>query len=241
MSQFTQRMKRTFSQSQGSSAPQASVKRFKASRPRIAAKKANNKYHHVSPQDIGPELKYIDNVVSGTFYTTAGPINQLLNGVATGTDNTNRIGRKIVMKSIQMRLLIHNSVSNLTSFLTDNQTTTRIAVVYDKQPDGSALNPQQVWNAVATSTDPMECRNPNYLERFDVLIDETVTLNQAGCNSAHVIRYHKLDLPTRYIGTGNSISDIESGSLYLCVFDDNTTGVHNSTCAGSIRINYSDM
>ena len=79
------------------------------------------------------ELKTIDNQV-GLAPTQTGSSVSLLNGVATGTDYTNRIGRKIILKSILLRCSMYND----TTTSDPNGDVVRVLVVSDSQTNGAA-------------------------------------------------------------------------------------------------------
>ena len=79
------------------------------------------------------ELKAIDTNPTLTPIANNGSL-QLINGIATGTDYTDRTGRKIMLKSLLGRIFIYPSIT----LSSENGTTTRCLIVYDSQTNGTA-------------------------------------------------------------------------------------------------------
>ena len=76
------------------------------------------------------ELKTIDSS-STTDIPAAGLVNTI-NGVAAGTDYNNRIGRKIMMKSLLLRIVL-SPIATASAPIGD---AVRIIVFYDTQTNG---------------------------------------------------------------------------------------------------------
>jgi len=159
----------------------------------------------------------------------------LVNGFAQGAGQNQRIGRKVQMKSMIFRYTM-----NTNAYAADQ----RILIVYDKQSDGilplitdilqndpgSGLNP--TYNA------PM---NLNNSDRFVILADEID--HTYGGGSAVYARsgkmYRKINLPIHFGGTGNTLADISSGSIYvLCA---TASGGANQGIGYFSRIRYTDV
>ena len=89
------------------------------------------------------ELKSIDNSLIVTApITTAGSVT-LLNGVATGTDYVNRIGRKVIMKSLLMRVNFYPIGSTTNGILGEN---IRYMILVDSQPNGALPSVTDILN-----------------------------------------------------------------------------------------------
>lgn len=161
------------------------------------------------------ELKTIDSGTVAYGAVGGGAVNcTLLNGVATGTDYTNRIGRTITMSSILIRFKFYVNTS------TNTGDTIRIMLIYDTQTNG----------AIPTSTDVlqtanyMEPVNLNNRDRFLVLRDKFIGMPAAvitpplvagSPREVPVKMYLKLNKDTIYGGTTSGIASIQSGALYL--------------------------
>lgn len=164
-----------------------------------------------------PELKTIDSgSVGPTNFSTAGAV-LLLNGVAQGDDYTNRIGRKITMKSILMRFSVFSQA-------TDNLQTgdiLRVMIVYDNQSNGVAPTVANILQTASWDSP----QNLDNRDRFLVLADKVfnrpaaiyaagvITAGQAGAASRKI--YRKISLQTQFNGTGATVGSIAGGSVYM--------------------------
>jgi len=155
-----------------------------------------------------PELKFIDTSVSTNLtaasLTFSAP--QLLNGVAPGSGATDRIGRKLVMKSMYMRATVRAGTGSAGSG------PIRCIIFYDKQSNGAAPAATDLLLANEFNSQ----NNLSNRDRFVVLSDEITEpvgtqIEQA---RAHVV-YKKINLETVFnAGTAGTIADITSGSVY---------------------------
>lgn len=153
----------------------------------------------------------------------------LLNGLTIGANAYQRIGRKVLNKSIHVRgdVSWFQAGSAATDFM-------RILLVYDKQSDGAAPTFAQVIQSVAagggTASGAAEFFNLDNVDRFVVLRDFKYKVDTGGAGSTLVqtggaqteckwiIDEHvKADLPTIYSATSNAgtVADILSGGIFL--------------------------
>lgn len=160
----------------------------------------------------------------------------LLNGTATGTDFTNRIGRKVCWKSFLITGLIQVQDAAVDANLW------RIMVVYDSQPNGALPAITDVLTQ-ATATAPM---NLNNRDRFRVLMDKMGTLGYynaasglADKTSTMIRKYKRINLETIYDGTTAAIADIQSGSIFLLTIGTNANGL-GSQCWIHVRMRFVD-
>jgi len=184
-----------------------------------------------SPQ----ELKVIDSTEGVVAADTTGSITGI-NFVATGTDFTNRIGRKVIWKSFTLTALIQPSDAATDSNLW------RIMVVYDKQPNGALPAVTDVLTA-ATSTSNM---NLNNRDRFRVLLDKMGTIGFynvsqqiADKTSAMVRKYKRINLQTIFDGTAADIGSIQTGSIFVLTVGTNAAGL-GSQCWIATRMRFVD-
>jgi len=174
-----------------------------------------------------PEKKSID--VNTTFTTGANGVwsaGQLLNGCAAGTGATNRVGRKITMKSHQMRSFSTNNSANGGNV--------RILIVYDKQSNGAAPVITDVLGADLV-TAPMNLSNA---DRF-VVIHDVITQGPTDLAATwHEKHYKKIGLETLFGNTGATIADINSGSVYGFVAGAGAVAVTTTLWS---RVRFADM
>lgn len=119
------------------------------------------------------ELKAIDRTVTGAL---PNQLNNGLNGLVKGTDYSDRTGRRINIKSIQIRAQIYPNTGTSSGTAIGN--TVRFFLVVDKQSNGTLPNLSDIFNTDSTAafTEPniYSQRILNYRERFEVLIDELI-------------------------------------------------------------------
>lgn len=163
-----------------------------------------------------PELKFVDVAGSlGIINPTQWSELDLLNPIATGTNASDRIGRKIQMKSILFRWN-GSGLSNFYAF--------RILLVYDREPNG----------VLPTILDVLEGNNfnsPNNLSngnRFIILADQLHENHGYNQNNISVTTgtglyragkiYKKINLPEHFnAGTSLDITSITAGAIYAIV------------------------
>ena len=173
------------------------------------------------------ELKTIDTGPTTTNVTSTATLT-LLNGVATGTDYTNRIGRKIRMRNLYIRYWMAPEDN------TCNDNVVRCMIVYDNQTNGAAPNITDILN----SSSVVEQLNLNNRDRFKVLWDKLFILGavsniatQAFSNGHNTYSGKKfIKLPLKgamealFGGTGSTVGSIQTGSIYLVLLAVATAG-----------------
>jgi len=202
---------------------------------------------------INPKLKTLDIEFSGAYanpYVVDQLANQPINvnnlpiiqNIATvqqGAAESQRIGNKIALKSLRVRL---QAVP--TSKVNGSETHARFMVVYDRQTNGT----YPAANNLLSSLDQagttiagkyLDSINPNYLERYVVLADEYMTfqpVDSVGANNLevgptgdkafYIDRYIKLrNLETQFNGSASplTIGYVTTGALYLLMWGDAAT------------------
>lgn len=184
------------------------------------------------------ELKVIDTNTALTPFAATGAL-QLINGVATGTDYTDRVGRKIIMRSLYMRIFIYPTITTNSQ----NGTTSRCLVVYDTQPNNA---PPAVADILQVNTydAPMNLSNR---DRFKVLYNHYVFTPAFVYAAASLTNgdpiprmfkcYKKINLPTIFSGTGSTIGSIQTGSVYVLLQSNNDL---TTSADGWFRIRFED-
>lgn len=183
------------------------------------------------------ELKVVDTAQFASDFDTTGTFT-LLNGVATGSDFNNRIGRKVCWKSLLVQGHIINegdpAVTNLCRFM----------VIYDSQPNGSLPALTDVLTA-ATSTAPL---NLNNRDRFKVLLDKRYALGSVSTTATQAVsdrttalihKYKKINMDTIFDGTTAAIGDIQTGSIFALTVGTEAAGTTYEARV-SIRLRFTD-
>lgn len=179
------------------------------------------------------ELKVIDNQQVIAPLLTTGSI-ALVNGVAQGTDFTDRIGRKVVVKSIHLKYYVQ-AYNNVDVPLGD---IVRVLLVWDYQANGSLA----AVGDVLTNVDVLGGINLTNRERFKILYDKRHTFGAIEYTGAAPVagdsrpvfaqRYIKCNMPMVFAGTANTIGSIQTGSMLLMV----VTASSSTGYAGNFRI-----
>lgn len=223
---LAQPMKRTVSVS---SNPSRSVRRRLKARPKklLIVPRASKQR---------TELKTFDfNTVASNFQNT-GQFS-VLNAMTQGPEFYQRIGRKIYMRSIEIRGYVSNVATGITDF-------GRIMLIYDSQTNGGTPPLAALLQSANTGaiTDAFTGINMNNRQRFTVLRDIPLIIppvtNTGGAgvltngpqfigDGNNPFNIH-LYIPLKGIETifnsndaGNTTADITSGSLLLVTYNQN--------------------
>lgn len=181
------------------------------------------------------ELKAFDVAHTSSAFAAGGTFT-VLNTPVNGAELYQRVGRKIYMKSLQIRGIIQNTATDIQDML-------RIAVVYDSQPNAALpVNLNAVFqdsNAGAATSVFSEINLINR-QRFKILKDYQIMIpsvfNAAGVltnvgfydqktESFSLNWFIKLrGLEAVFNATnGGTIADITSGSIFLVTFCSSAT------------------
>lgn len=204
----------------------------------ITKKRKYSPYYGISkslkyydPSSGSPEKKYFDTNLPQNVVPTLG-IYRILNGIARSSGTTERIGKKVTLKSIQIRMkLRRNSVAGV-----PQNATVRIAVIYCKE---SAINMSNSYWLDTPSTVATDDLNVNSMlnltntPNFVILKDVVIELDGGNGEENYWQYYHKCNLDTEFTktATGGAFSDFSYGSLWLCIVDNNVSGAPGTTGA----------
>lgn len=186
-----------------------------------------------------PEKKEITNAI----FTQATPLaasgftalaaGNVLNAVVQGTTAETRIGRKIRMRSLDVRWFCSIVGAGVASGGEG-----RVLIVYDKQ--ANAALPAII--AILNTNDFNSPMNLSNSDRFTVLrsfITEPLDLNNNSVISGH--EFITMDLETIYNDTnGGTIADIQTGAVYILFGDNGTTTTVAPTFTFISRIRFDD-
>jgi len=190
------------------------------------------------PSRMTAERKFVDvqagTLQPGTNNAWVTPV--LLNGLATGTDASSRIGRKVTLSSILIRT---------NAFLNDDSTfgaPVRIMVFYDKQANATAV--ANMGPNVVLATDSFI--SPNELanrDRFVTIFDYIIpSLSVNGQRSDAKVLYKKLQLEMIFnSGTTAVIGSITTGAIYISASQGGVIGTNGPDIGFYSRIRYTDV
>lgn len=187
---------------------------------------------------LNKEVNYKDSTSNNYALDTTGTI-RLPFEVASGTAVTERTGKKIILKSLQVRGFL---VVGLTAQYND----VAILVVFDKRPTGSL----PAITDILVSADSFAMNNDSNSGRFTILKRHDLSLvgNGAGNNytsNTMVSADFFVDLKNRSsvykaLGTG-AIGDIEEGAIYIIAVGNNVAGTGACTGYLNCRLRYYDV
>jgi len=184
------------------------------------------------------EMKFKDTTASSTItvnaatFTTPGAT-FLLNGLVPDSTATGRIGRRVTIKSLYVRLtfgLLPASTGG---------SPLRVVIVYDKQSNAAA---PAVTDIMAADS----FQSPNNIsnrDRFITLCDRvTDPIGAAGEFQVALNFYKKLNLGVQFnAGTAGTIADITSGAIYILFAQAAGITTTAPICTWYSRIRYNDQ
>ncbi len=187
----------------------------------------------------GRDAGYVDLADATYAMNTTGTIT-LLATVAQGASINERIGKKAVWKSLQMRGHIFGNATTLV-------TKVAFLVVYDKRPTGTLPGITDILEA-ATPTAFNNTQNEGrfqILKRVDtVLTGNNTTAAQQTAATAYSADFY-LDLKQKPVvykaaGTG-AIGDIEQGALYFITVGNVVAGTADADLQAGFRVRFNDI
>lgn len=178
------------------------------------------------------ELKSIDVDLSSTDVSTTEQV-VCLNPCTQGSDIGNRVGREILMRSVQIRGVFNTMAASVgdVAFW---------ALVYDRQTNAAA----PAWTDVYTTDDWYpNLRNLNNRKRFKILGSGYISLPKVGADNPYVPFefYRKLKHPVEFNATnGGTVADITTGGLFWLVRATVVAAGDDSQFRGSSRVRFAD-
>lgn len=204
----------------------------------ITKKRKYSPYYGISkslkyndPSSGTPEKKYFDTLLPQTVVPTLG-LHRILNGIARSSGTTERIGKKITMKSIQVRMKLRRNVVATVPI----NATVRIIISYIKE---SAINLSTAYildtpSVVATDDNNVTSMlNLTNTPNFVVLKDVVIELDGGNGEENYWQYFHKCNLDTEFVksSVGGAFGDFAKGSLWLTIIDNNVSGAPGTTGA----------
>lgn len=175
---------------------------------------------------INSEVKFIDQSLSGTIDNTGTYLGTPLNGVAEGDDYTQRNGRSVLSKNLQIKASVIIPSSGAPS-------TCGWALIMDKKPTGVA----PTWSSVFQILDQDSPINKVNSERFIILKRGTMTFNTTMLVKTIQIYVNLKGIHIKYDGTGATA--IDQNSIYLIAYSPKGIG-SQPIVTGYSRFNFYD-
>ncbi len=216
-------------------------------RKRRKTNKTEQKFYDITlPQQTIPKLGQPLDITGGG----PSPTTITLVDIAQGTSASQRIGRKITITQIHVRLIFTYTGTTIVGSLGASQLcndTIRVMLYQDKQCNGQS----------AIATDLLQednlrgFRNINNTARFRILVDKTFDFNTqttgagGNTNQDSIIDYKNkkcyfsklVKIPMEYSGVTGSITEMRSNNIGIITWSEHgTTEIHESR----MRIRYTD-
>lgn len=135
-----------------------------------------------------------------------------LNCVQQGASSYNRVGAKIMIKSIQVKTTLRLQGT------TPVPDAIRFMVVYDRQPNGAfPLISDIISDNISTAPGFHSGVNMSNKDRFHIVRDQYRTLSPAGSTSVVLSEFIKTKLDVQFKASSGNIGDITTGALYFIV------------------------
>jgi len=186
------------------------------------------------------EQKWYDTTFSDATVITTANDNATLSTFFTpdrGVTQTNRIGRKVFVHSVQWKLIVMYKISDPST--TAGSSAIRLVLVYDRQSNGVSPAVTDVFN-----TDAIESfTNKDNSKRFKIIADrllEGISVSGPQNVAEEGIRLFKKPLETYFDGTGGGISDVTTGSYHWFVWCGPYVLTQAPYTRLSLRVRYSD-
>lgn len=185
-----------------------------------------------------PELKAFDVQQGSTNWSTAGTT-QYLMPLVNGTGVSNRIGSKVTVKSISLKLLTFLDAA----FLAGNAAQFRFGIYLDKQPNAAQISYGSLYLPETGTTSAIAPRNLVTRDRVQILYEEDFVMDADSYNVAFNKCYKKVKIPITYFETNaGTIADIMTNAIgfFGCYFP-NSIIPALPTYQFQSRIRYTDM
>jgi len=188
------------------------------------------------PKGLGLELKNVDLAnaftPTGTAAWSTPAAANTINLIAQGAGDGQRVGRKIMMKSFQMRWTWGLAAT------TTGGSPLRVLVIFDRQSNGALPATLDVLEQDDINS-PMEL---GHNERFVVISSfytEPISVQNNFSVAGEV--YKKINLEATYNGAAGTIAQVITGAVFIMIAQTGAAGTVVPTFRYYARIRYTDV
>jgi len=185
---------------------------------------------------LSPELKVVDRHTTAAVPPAGSWIPPTQISIVTiGGNINNRVGRKVTMKKLLIRLAFQTSQA--IAPLSD--ATIRVLVVYDRAPNGTIATITSVLDN-DSFTSPMNLDNR---DRFVVIADQMTTQNVGKNNNAtQMVINRKFNYESIYnLNNNGDIGDVNTGVLYVMYCKNETASLDGIGVSCRSRVRFTDF
>jgi len=179
------------------------------------------------------EIKNYDNNITATSVGTGSPyVASLCSGIAEGTSDSQRIGQKIMLRSIELEMnvtIANFGGANLPTFLD-------VFIVWDRQPNQALAAATSIF---ASATTNLTFLNTSNTERFKVVRRVRLELDTSSRIGNSFSLHVPLALATKFPDSNTFPS---TNDILLCALSPNTVGSsgNNPSISYIARVKYTD-
>jgi len=182
------------------------------------------------------ETGYVDTAAAGYNCDTTGSI-ALIGTIPQGTSVQERVGKKVILKSIQMRGRVE---TNAAATAID----CAVLIVYDKRPTGSLPAVADVLVSASPNAFNNDVNSGRFriLRRYDFVLVGSAANAYTEASMKDASDYFKVNRPEIFkaAGTG-AIGDIEEGAVYVVTVGGLAAGTGAATATLAFRTRFIDV
>lgn len=182
-------------------------------------------------RDVG----YVDLAYAAYACDTTGSVT-LIPTIAQGSTVNQRIGKKAILKSLQIRGTVYNGSTTSTSDCA-------VLIVYDRQPTGSLPAVTDILDSANSRSFNNDVNSDRFkiIRRWDFELIGASGTPTTGLEAMSADAFVSLNLPIQFkaVGTG-AINDIALGALYLVTVGNNAAGTSASSAGLGFRTRFMD-
>lgn len=182
-----------------------------------------------------PETGFVDLAYAAYAANTTGSIT-LLATIAQGAAVGQRIGKKAVLKSIEMH-------GHLQAGATCTAAQAAMLIVYDNRPTGALPAITDVLNSANSSSfnNDVNAARFRVLRRYNFVVVGNAATPTTGLEDQKIDEYVKIGLPITFAAAGTgAIGDITTGAMYLITVGDIGAGTADADFALGFRTRFTE-
>lgn len=210
-----------------------------AMRNRNTSRARQSSYNPRAVQAMKPQANFVDLAQAVYPCNTTGSIT-LLNTIPTGTSVNSRVGKRVMLKHLQMRGIVTSDTTTIVSEW-------GWMIIYDRRPTVGSL---PAITDILDTVSPDSFMNDSNSSRFTIVRRSTgVNIGNTGGNLTEVtaenveelIKFSRKTSQVTYrIGILGNINEIDEGALYLVTFGGTAAGTADSNLVVGFRLRFYD-
>lgn len=184
--------------------------------------------------NLKSELKFVDllGTFSNTVITNAGSL-QYITGISQGSNTFNRLGSRITLESVLIRISVYPSTVTLTG------NSLRLIVFQDKNNQGAS---PAIGDLLAGSNPTVNPLVANNTMRFRIIADRLYSVIADECVNDKIYvklsRNRSLVNPIQYSGTAAAVTSAGQGALFWLLASEDL--VNGPIVTASCRVRFRD-